>query len=197
MTAALAPAVRQPRNAGRWLVSGALTAGAVVLFVTWNSIIRAEALFTAYVLRFVYGPGTGAAGDTVWTGIGSPELFGMRLTVLCSTYVLLIPLLLLGATMALWLRRAPLWRVLLGCAASLVVAIAANQIRFVMLVALWRGAGQAGFDLGHRYIGSLEVIALFALAMFVAVRVAAGPRKGRPRGGKHATPRASRSESSR
>ncbi len=164
-------------RAGRLLVAAALAGAGLVLAVAWPAVVPLEAAWSARALRLVFGSGVGAAQDVVWTGIGSPALLGMRLTLLCSTGVLLVPLLLAGGALVAWLRRCPLPRVLAGVALGLAVAVAANQLRFALLVALWRAYGEGGFVFGHQYAGSLLVIILFALSMYLMVRLAAGLRR--------------------
>lgn len=171
---------RRVTAAGRALRAGQATilaAAATALVVGWSRLIPTETSWTAKLLRHVFGGGTGAAGDTVWTGIGTPAMLGMRLTTQCSTTVLLVPLCLLGAALTVGLRRSPAWRIALGVAAALAVAVAANQLRLALLVVLWRWQGQGGFDLGHRYLGSVEVIVLFGVSMYFMVRVATGGRR--------------------
>lgn len=165
------------RRALRLVPALALAAIAVALVAFWSAWIRTESSWTAALLGRVFGPGTGAAEDVFWTGIGTPAMLGMRLTTLCSTVVLLVPLCLLGAALVLGLRRSPLPRIVAGIIAALGVAALANQVRLALLVGLWRWQGQAGFDLGHRYLGSIEVIILFGLSMYLMVRIATGGRR--------------------
>lgn len=165
------------RRALRLTGAAALLAVAATLLVCWSRLVPTETSWTAAALRPLFGAGTGAAEDVVWTGIGTDAMLGMRLTTLCSTIVLLVPLGALGAALLLWLRRSPGWRIGVGVGFALAVAAAANQLRLALLVALWRWHGQQGFDLGHRYLGSLEVIILFGLSMYLMVRIATGGRR--------------------
>lgn len=161
----------------RIVPAAALTLAAGALVLSWSRLVPLESWCTAVVLRVLFGAGTGSVDDVIWTGIGTDQMLGMRLTTLCSTVVLLVPLFLLGAGLLAWLRRSPAWRIGAGIVAALIVAVAANQLRLALLVGLWRWQGRAGFDLGHRYLGSIEVIILFALSMFLMVRIATGGRR--------------------
>lgn len=154
-----------------------LLATAIALVGNWSRLVPTETRWTATALRLVFGPGTGAAQDVVWTGIGTSSMLGMQLTTLCSTIVLLVPLCALGAALLVGLRRSPAWRIAAGVGVAVLVAAAANQVRLALLVELWRWQGQRGFDLGHRYLGSLEVIILFGLSMYLMVRIATGGRR--------------------
>lgn len=172
---------RRLTRAARLGTAATLAAAAGALLLAWDALTPAESRWTAIALRLVFGPGTGAAGDVVWTGIGTDRLLGMQLTMLCSTVVLLAPLCLLGAALFAGLRRSPAWRIAAGTGAALLVATLANQLRLALLVVLWRWQGQSGFDLGHRYLGSIGVIILFAVSMYLMVRIAIGGRRARAR----------------
>lgn len=169
--------VAPTRRAARLACAVPLLLAAVALFVTWTRLVPTEAALTTDVLDLAFGPGVGVDGDVIWTGIGTDRLFGIELTPLCSTVVLLMPVLFFGGLLVLWLSKAPLWRALVGVAVGVALAVAANQIRFLLLVALWRGFGLGGFQVGHRYVGSIEVLLVFGLAMFAMLRIATGSSK--------------------
>ncbi len=119
-----------------------------------------------------------AAVDVIYFGIGTQDVHGIQITPMCSTVVLLVPLLALGGVLML-LGSVPFRRAAIALLGALAIAVACNVIRYVgSSVALQRW-GTAGFDVVHEYVGSLFVIFGFAGAVLLQIVVSV---RGRRRG---------------
>lgn len=155
---------------GRLLAALAIAAAAFALIANQEEVRAIEArLVRALVEAVTHGRAT-AAGSIVYFGIGTDDVVGLSITTMCSTVVLAAPLLLLAAAV-LGITRACAVRVAAGLAVSLGIAVTANFVRFAMAAAAYTAAGHEGFDLVHRYLGSLFVIAGFCIAVVVLLVV--------------------------
>lgn len=147
---------------------------AVAVFLVQEPFVAAEANLAADIARVGVSGQAASLGPVVWVGIGTPAVMAMRITSLCSTVVLVTPVLLLGAALMYGLRRAHLHRILAGVVVGLAIVVAANQARYLLLAWLGTSFGHDAFLLGHHWIGAIGVLALFALALFLTVRIAIG-----------------------
>ena len=167
--AAVAPRARGGR-AHRSILAALLLATAALLIIGEADTRQAEAeLARAFVAALTPGRAV-ASGSIVYFGIGTPEVTGLSITPLCSTTVLVVPLVLLSVAV-LGVTRARMSRVGLGLAVGAAVAIASNLIRFGSAAWAYSEYGREGFDLVHRYLGSLFVIAGFITAILLALRL--------------------------
>lgn len=176
---ALAP-VASPRGA-RALVTAprlALTIAliaATVFLLGANEIVRTvEARIVALAIGLVV-PGTSdSVADVVVFAAGGPGGLGLRISFMCSTVVLLAPLLLTAAVVAPF-QRFSARNVVRGLAVSSLIAVAANLVRFVMIAYAYYSWGGDGFNVTHHLVGSLFVIACFVAAFAVLVRTVGRP----------------------
>ena len=177
----VAAAVPLPRagRAHRTLLVALLLAIAALLVIAEADTRRAEAQLARAVVAALTPGRAVASGSIVYFGIGTPEVAGLSITALCSTTVLVVPLVLLAAAV-LGVTRARSARVVLGLAVGVAVAVASNMIRFGSAAWAYSGYGREGFDLVHRYLGSLFVIAGFIAAILLVLRIALreSPRRG-------------------
>jgi len=192
----VAAATPRPRvhGAPRTIVVALLLALAALLIVAETDTRQAEAQLARAVVAALTPGRAVASGSIVYFGIGTPEVTGLSITTLCSTTVLVVPLVLL-AVAVLGITRARSARVGLGLIVGVTVAITSNMIRFGSAAWAYNEYGREGFDLVHRYIGSLFVIAGFIVAIVLVLRIALREpprrenpdatrrRRGRARGG--------------
>lgn len=187
--AVAAPRARGAR-AGRLVVAAALATAAAALIATEATTRAAEAVLAREFIGLVAPGRAVAAGPIVWFGIGTDEVTGLVITTMCSTTVLAVPLLLLAVAIT-GITRAPTGRVGLGLLVGLALAVTCNMIRFASAAWAYSAYGREGFDLVHRYVGSLFVIVGFVLAIVLLLRISlrepgsrAEPGAGGPRAGR-------------
>ncbi|PJJ61532.1 exosortase S [Compostimonas suwonensis] len=161
-----------------------LIAAAIALLLNQEGFRRTEAMITASVLSLFTDGDANGAGTIVYIGIGTGSVNGLAITFLCSTVVLVTPLLLIAGSLCL-LPRFGLGRVLGGLAIALPIAVASNLARYSLIALALQLFGSEGFDLVHHYLGSFLVILGLAFAIFVLLRVATG--LGRRRVRRHAS----------
>jgi exosortase/archaeosortase family protein len=144
---------------------------AVFLIVEQTSFRAVEATLTADVVQLVTSGHAHGAGSIVYFGLGTSHVEGIVITTLCSTVVLVTPLLALAGILLL-MPSLRLTRVLLGLATALALAVACNLARYAAASYALQHWGRSGFDLVHEYLGSLLVIFGFALAFILLLRIA-------------------------
>ena len=125
--------------------------------MTQQSLIPIEAFLTSKVVAlFTYGK-TIAADAIMWIGLGSGEVHGLMITPLCSTIVLLAPIVLIAGGLMLF-PRFELRNVLRGLLIAVPLAIVGNMIRYVLVAFALQVWGMQGFDIMHHYVGSVFVL---------------------------------------
>lgn len=175
---------------GRLVTAGALAIAAAALIATEATTRAAEAILAREFIGLVAPGRAVAAGPIVWFGIGTPEVMGLVITTMCSTTVLAVPLLLLAVAI-MGITRAPSNRVGLGLLVGLGIAVFCNMVRFASAAWAYGAYGREGFDLVHRYVGSLFVIVGFVLAIVLLLRISlreSGPRRPPARSGAPRSP---------
>jgi exosortase/archaeosortase family protein len=106
---------------------------------------------------------------------------GFQITTLCSTVILVTPL-LAAAGLMLLVRPLALGRVLVGLAIGTGIVTLCNLLRYGFAAIAMQTWGSDGFELVHRYLGSLLVIAGFIAAVILLLRFAtmrSTPQRGR------------------
>lgn len=164
----------------RGATAGALAIAAAALIATEATTRAAEAILAREFIGLVAPGRAVAAGPIVWFGIDTPEVTGLVITTMCSTTVLAVPLLLLAVAI-MGITRAPSNRVGLGLLLGLGIAVFCNMVRFASAAWAYGAYGREGFDVVHRYVGSLFVIVGFVLAIVLLLRISlreSGPRRG-------------------
>lgn len=168
MSATVVPA--RAGGASRLLLATALAALAGLLSAVEADTRAAEAQVARLLVGAVAAGRAVASGPVVYFGIGTPEVIGLSITTMCSTTVLVVPLVLL-AVAVIGITRARPARVGLGLAVGVAIAVACNLVRFGSAAWAYSAYGRDGFDLMHRYIGSLFVIAGFIAAILLLLRI--------------------------
>jgi len=179
VTVAIAPVRGRVGQARRLAVAAALAAAATALIAAEADTRAAEAQLARLFVGAVAPGRAVASGAIVYFGIGTPEVMGLSITTMCSTTVLVVPLLLL-AVAVVGITRARTARVGLGLLVGVGLAVSCNMIRFASAAWAYAAYGREGFDVVHRYIGSLFVIAGFVAAIVLLLRISLRePRRGR------------------
>jgi exosortase/archaeosortase family protein len=180
-TVALNRPARVAGRAASVLVALALIALAATLLALQEQFRDVEARVAAFLMDpFVHG-GTAPAGSIVWFGLGTQQVTGFQITTLCSTVILVTPL-LAAAGLMLLVRPLALGRVLVGLAIGTGIVTLCNLLRYGFAAIAMQTWGSDGFELVHRYLGSLLVIAGFIAAVILLLRFAtmrSTPQRGR------------------
>lgn len=156
-----------------------LLAAAVFLIVEQAGFRTIEAAVTAHVVQLVTTGHTNSAGSIVYFGLGTGDVEGIVITTLCSTVVLVTPLLALAGILLLMPSFRAV-RVTFGLLLALALAAACNLARYAAAAAAMQRWGRPGFDLVHEYLGSLLVIFGFAAAFILLLWIATRrPRSSR------------------
>lgn len=151
-----------------------LLAAALLIVILRDAVAVLEASAAADITGPLLPGQSQSIGNLVFLGLGTPARAAMAITPLCSTVVLIVPVLLIGAAMFTWLRQALVHRIAAGVAVAAVLVIAANIGRYVLLGILLVSFGRDAFQIGHHWIGAIGVLALFGLALLLMVRIATG-----------------------
>ncbi|MDQ1131381.1 exosortase S [Microbacterium sp. SORGH_AS_0888] len=172
MTVLAGAPIRRTRVGGvsRLPLSLSLLATAGLLALAQERVRDGEAQLARLLIGLITPGRASAAGPIVYFGIGTGEVTGLSITTMCSTTVLILPLLLIAAVVA-GLARTAQPRIIAGLAGALALAVTCNVIRFAGAAWAYAAFGMDGFDLVHRYIGSLFVIAGFIAAIVLFLRV--------------------------
>lgn len=152
----------------RRIVAVLLMAAAILLLVFQEQIRPWEAVVTRLMVSAVTEGGVAAAGPVFYFGIGTAEVTGLSITTLCSTVVLVVPLLVLAAAIVA-ATHARIGRVLRALAGGVALVMACNIVRFGSAAWAYQQFGREGFDVIHRYVGSLFVIAGFIAALLLTL----------------------------
>ena len=145
------------------------------LIAAQEALIPIEAFLTSKVVAlFTYGK-TVAADAIMWIGLGSGEVHGLMITPLCSTIVLLAPIVLLAGGLMLF-PRFELHNVVRGLLIAVPLAVVGNMIRYVLVAFALQVWGMPGFDIMHHYVGSVFVLLCTALSIVLLLIISARGR---------------------
>jgi exosortase/archaeosortase family protein len=171
----------EPEPVKRHAVIGlALIALAIFLMVQQDAFRTVEAHVTAWVVQFFTSGGTASVGSVVYYGLGTHQVNGLLITTLCSTVVLVSPLLALAGIM-LVLPRFTIRDVGQGLGVALALVTLCNFMRYALTALAMQAWGQQGFDLLHHWLGSVLVILGFAVAIILLLRIGTRRRPTRRR----------------
>lgn len=135
-----------------------------------NAIVRSvEAFGAAHLLNLFIAGGSRASNSTYLVWVTQSRLVGFHVTAECTVLIILIPLLLLAATM-IALTRVTWWRAALAIVATVLIVLAVNVVRLAFIgwaTQLW-GVG-FGYTFSHTFVGSVIGIAGFAAGLTVLV----------------------------
>lgn len=143
---------------------------------------RAVEARVAAALAGLVTPGRSRSiGDVILTGIGTRGPMGLKITNECTVLLLIVPMLFIAGLIVLF-RRFPLHNVLFGLLMSVFVVTLTNQMRVVLIAWATQHYGFGlGYELSHKFVGSVLAIFGFALGMLVMFRLAPGKRRSERR----------------
>lgn len=173
---------RHRRQTPYRLLGASCAAAAAILIVATQADLRiGEAVLAKWFVQSVTAGQSVAAGTIVYFGIGTDQVTGLSITALCSTVVFIVPLIALVAAM-LAITRAGVRRVLLAGAVGISIVVICNLVRFASAAWAFDRYGREGFDIVHRYAGSIFVIIGFVAAIVLTLTIGLRePRRKAPR----------------
>lgn len=157
-------------TARRILIGIALGVLGVTLILVQLQARSIEATWLAACMRFFIHGTAVSSGPIVFFGIHANDVHGLLITGLCSSVVLVVPLLLGAGLITLLLKRVILNQLLFALARSLLIVLVANFARYTAAAVAYQQLGMNGFDIVHDYIGSFLVIVAFGVAIVGLVR---------------------------
>lgn len=120
-------------------------------------------------------------GDVVLTGLGTRGSMGLHITNECTVLLLVVPMLFIAGLIILF-RRFPVHSVLFGLLMGVLVVTLTNQMRVVLIAWATQYYGfSLGYELSHKFVGSVLAIFGFALGTLVMFRLAPGRRRSERR----------------
>lgn len=148
-----------------------LLGSSVVLALNADAIITVEARLMALVMGwFVFGKSS-SYDHLIYIGIGTEDVHGFLITPLCTSLVIITPVLVLAGVLLLFPRYRLSW-VLRGLLIALPLAVGANVARFVLVGVALQLWGRGGFEVMHHYVGSVIVLVCSAVALVLLLLVA-------------------------
>jgi exosortase/archaeosortase family protein len=166
---------------GRSLAGLAAMLLAIGLLLKQTAFRSAEAQATAHLIGLITSGRARSTGAIIYFGIGTDNVNGMVITLMCSTVILIAPLLTLAGLLLL-MPSMPTSRIALGLAIALGIVVASNMLRFAAAASALQWWGSRGFNLVHHWIGSLFVIFGFAAAFILLLVISSRTtlRRGKP-----------------
>ncbi|MDQ0029542.1 exosortase S [Arthrobacter bambusae] len=155
----------------------ACLAAAVLAMLQQEGIRSFEAWAMAWVFDRALGGSSYSVRDTVFHNIGGGQPFALMVTGLCSSAVLIAPVMALAGVLFL-MGRIAVPRLARAAALALLVVVFSNGLRFFMIAGAQQAWGEQGFSIMHHFLGSFVVIIGFVAAIIVLVR-AGKTRRGR------------------
>lgn len=179
---------RRPRNLRSGTQASGLAARSLARMSAWllcglaaamfkeEALVRGfEAQLASHVVALAASVHTGALASSalIWFTATPTTQVDLQVTPECTVALLMIPFLLITAW-AIW-QRSRVARSLTALAVSLVLLIALNQLRILIIVSLVLRMGfSSGFYWGHTMIGSVltvaGVMAVLVLYAFIVFR---------------------------
>ena len=152
-------------------LAGAGAVATVMLLLNQRHFRDLEAEFTSHLVG-IFTLGRASHFDTtIWFGIGTNQVAGLSVTFLCSSVILIAPLMVIAA-LILAVPGFRLRAVITSLLLSLGLAVGTNVLRFGLAAGAYQAYGMGGFDFVHRYGGALMVIFAFMASIILLVVVA-------------------------
>ncbi|GAB3683727.1 hypothetical protein GCM10027589_53210 [Actinocorallia lasiicapitis] len=147
--------------------------GTMIWIIANATPARAQEAKLAALLAGPVTPGyASSTRDIVLIGLGTPDQLALRITNECTVVLLLVPMLFLAGLISLF-RRFGVWSVLLGLLMGASAVIFTNQVRIVLIAWATETYGvDLGYELTHKFFGSVLAIAGFAGGLLLMLRVA-------------------------
>lgn len=171
------PRAEPARGRSRYSPAGVLAGLAMYGLALWmavqNDTFREiEARIVTPLTGFVTG-GHGAVTSRtlVWFALGTPRAFGLQISNECTSALLLIPLLVMIGSFAIF-TRLRLRRELAALAAGAALILTVNVLRVAGIAwATWKWGYDPGYSYSHVFVGSAFSLVGFVAALLVALWV--------------------------
>lgn len=118
------------------------------------------------------GP-VGRIDDLLYFSWSDGNRIGMRITHACTVVLLVVPFAVAGA-IVLAFTRFSLPRVVVGLLAGVVMLLAVNQVRIGLVAFSIQHWGMTGYDVSHKFVGTVVGLAGFTAALLLMLRISAG-----------------------
>jgi exosortase/archaeosortase family protein len=156
--------------------------GTMLWVMAHSAPARAGEARLAALLAGPVTPGhASSADDVVLIGLGTPAQLALRITNECTVVLLIVPMLFLAGLISLF-RRFGVRSVLLGLVMGAAAVVLTNQVRIVLIAWATETYGIGlGYELTHKFFGSVLAIAGFSGGLLLMLRLAPhlfGKRKG-------------------
>lgn len=163
----------------RLALAAAIAAAAVTSLVSLAKLCVFEANLTGTVLGPIVRGGTFVppGEPDVYYGLGTDEMFGLRISSGCSAALLVLPILVFATVMLLG-HRGRVLDILVGLAVAVGFIIAFNQVRLGIIAFSSMRWGMEGFGWSHTIAGSVISLVGVAIATVTFFATSIGlPRK--------------------
>lgn len=118
------------------------------------------------------GP-VGRMDDLLYFSWSDGNRIGMRITHACTVVLLVIPFTVAGA-IVLAFTRFSLLRVVAGLLAGVIMLLVVNQVRIALVALSIQHWGMTGYDISHKFVGTIVGLAGFTAALLLMLRISAG-----------------------
>jgi exosortase/archaeosortase family protein len=138
-----------------------------------------EARIAAVLAGPVMAGRSRSMGDILLTGLGTRKPLGLHITNECTVFLLIVPMLFIAGLIILF-HRFRIHSVLFGLVLGLIVVTVTNQIRVIGIAWATEHYGVGlGYELSHKFVGSVLAILGFSLGVLVMLKFAPGKRSGK------------------
>jgi exosortase/archaeosortase family protein len=177
------PGSTTQRRRRRLRLAGAASLAVIGVVMLWlqASIRVAEASLAGHWFPAVLTGWVGTSHDVVFFSRLHGSMIGIRITSECTVALLTGPLCLLAAALIAFAHTQ--WRrSLTGLLAGLLIVIAVNQIRLAIIAIAMQHWGMSGYEVSHKFVGTLIALAGFAVAALAMLKIATSQRTVANRG---------------
>ncbi|MDT4911592.1 MAG: hypothetical protein QOC66_720 [Pseudonocardiales bacterium] len=159
----------------------AMYAAAVWLAIQNDTFRRFEAAAITPVTHLATGLHRTQTTETVvFFGLGTPRAFGLDITNECTSALLLIPLLVMMGSFAMFTRLS-MRRQLVALFVGAFLILAVNALRVAIIAwATWKYGYDPGYTYSHVFVGSAFSLVGFVGAMLVALWILVRTERGNP-----------------
>lgn len=140
-----------------------------VVLYQQEAIRTGEARLMSIIFGAALPGGSYSVRDIVFFNLGSGHPYGMQVSPLCSSAILMAPIVAIAGVLFLF-RRIPVARLARAAVLAAGLVVLSNLLRYFMIALAQVSWGQAGFDVVHHFVGSFVVILAFVTAVLLLIR---------------------------
>ena len=146
---------------------------ALYVLLYQNSFRDLEALMAQSWLSTLIEGSVGRIGNLIYFSWPDGPAIGLRIGPECTVALLIAPFFVVVATLVS-VTRFRVGKTLLGLAIGSAMLLVVNQIRIALIAVSIQQWGMTGYDVSHRFIGTVVGLAGFTAALLVMVKIASG-----------------------